>query len=142
MLVALSCQFALGIAANLYTTIPAHHPGAHPHNYFSGSVSSLGWALAHSGLVLAAHAVLGIVLVVLALAATITAWRSSGRGVAVLMGVGALSVIGAGFNGASFLDFANDVSSLIMALLCALALLAYSVALYLSASPSALVRER
>jgi len=30
-------QVAIGIVVNLYVTVPAHHPGAHPANYFSGS---------------------------------------------------------------------------------------------------------
>jgi hypothetical protein len=45
--------------------------------------------------------------------------------------LGALLVIGAGFNGASFLDFNDNVSSLLMALLALGALSCYMVGLYL-----------
>lgn len=133
LLVVLLAQFALGITANLYTTVPDHHPGAHPHNYLTGSVASIGWAIGHSGIALAAHALLGIVLVLLSLtAAAAVLRRRRGATLTTLMSVGALSSIGAGFNGASFLDFNNDVSSLIMALLWALATLSYIIALYVS----------
>ena len=44
--------------------------------------------------------------------------------------LGAASVVGAGFNGASFLDFNQDVSSLIMALLAAAAIACYAVILF------------
>jgi hypothetical protein len=40
-------------------------------------------------------------------------------------------VIGAGFNGASFLDFNNNVSSLVMALLALGSVACYSIALFL-----------
>lgn len=128
MIVLLLCQFALGMATNLYVTIPAAHPGAHPGNYVSGSLRSLGWALAHGAAALAVHAGLGVALagVGVALAAYATAVRA-GR-IATIAGV--LLIIGAGFNGASFLDFNNDVNSLIMALLFALAALSYAGLLY------------
>jgi hypothetical protein len=44
-------------------------------------------------------------------------------------------VIGAGFNGASFLNFNNNISSLIMALLAFGAIACYSAALFLVRSP-------
>ena len=46
---------------------------------------------------------------------------------------GALFIIGAGFNGASFLNYGNDISSMIMAGLWALALASYLTGLYLAA---------
>jgi hypothetical protein len=47
--------------------------------------------------------------------------------------LGGLLVIGAGFNGASFLDFNKDISSLIMALLAFAALACYAIVLFLLA---------
>ena len=44
-------------------------------------------------------------------------------------------IVGAGFNGASFLNYGHDVSSLIMAVLWALALACYLTGLYLVARP-------
>jgi hypothetical protein len=46
--------------------------------------------------------------------------------------LGGLLVIGAGFNGASFLDFGGNISSLIMALLAFAAVACYVTAPYLA----------
>jgi hypothetical protein len=128
MIVLLLCQFALGMVANLYVTVPAHHPGAHPSNYLSGSASSVGWALGHGATALAAHAALGLALVAFALATAAFALAlRTGRTAAI---AGVLLIIGAGFNGASFLDFNENVSSLIMALLFAAATLSYTTLIY------------
>jgi hypothetical protein len=48
--------------------------------------------------------------------------------------VGALCILGAGFNGASFLNYNKDVSSYVMALLFAAAVLCYLVLLALPRS--------
>ena len=128
MIVLLLCQFALGMAANLYVTIPATHPGAHPGNYFSGSLRSVGWALAHGATALAFHTGLGLALALLGVA--IAAYAIAVRAGRIATIAGALLIIGAGFNGASFLDFNHDVNSLIMALLFALAALSYAGLLY------------
>jgi hypothetical protein len=45
-------------------------------------------------------------------------------------------VIGAGFNGASFLDFNDNISSLIMALLAFGAIACYAIALFALNGPS------
>jgi hypothetical protein len=132
-LVLLLCQFALGIAANLYTTIPDRHPGAQPHNYFSGSAQSIGWAIGHGGLILAAHALLGFALLAAALTALLSAVRLRDARTIAVTSAGAAFVIGAGFNGASFLDFASNTSSLIMALLALAAIGCYATALVLLA---------
>lgn len=50
--------------------------------------------------------------------------------------LGALFIVGAGFNGASFVNYGHDVSSLIMAVLWALALTCYLTGLYLAARPA------
>jgi hypothetical protein len=126
----LLCQFALGIATNLYVTVPSRHPGAKPGNYLSGSIASLGWAVGHGGLLLAAHTLLGMALVIAALAALVAAVRLGDAGPIAAAGAGAAFVIGAGFNGASFLDFAENANSLVMALLFALAVLSYVIVLY------------
>ncbi len=51
--------------------------------------------------------------------------------------LGALLVIGAGFNGASFLDFNNNLSSLLMALLAFASAICYVVVLFLLSSAAA-----
>jgi hypothetical protein len=127
----LLAQAAVGMVVNLDVTIPTHHPGAHPSDYFSGSIHSIGWAIAHGAVALAAHATLGIALVAIAVGNAIHAFRFGGRAVGVWATVAAALVIGAGFNGASFLDFNHDTSSLIMALLAFAAIGCYAVVIFL-----------
>ena len=64
MIAALLAQFVLGMAVNLFVTIPAHHPGASPNNYFVGAGHSVGWVITSGLLPLAAHVILGILLIV------------------------------------------------------------------------------
>ena len=136
MIAALLAQFVLGMATNLFVTIPAHHPGASPKNYFVGSGHSVGWAITSGLLPLAAHVVLGIVLVVAGFALIALAASSGQRGVLIASILGALFVLGAAFNGASFLNFNDDLSSMIMAGLFAAALACYVVVLFqLNAAP-------
>lgn len=134
----LLAQFVLGQAVNLFVSIPKHHPGAQPSNYFGGSAQSIGWAIPRGGAVLAAHISLGLALVLGGIVVIILAVRSGSRvalGTAVL---GGAAILGAAFNGASFLAFNKDYSSMIMAALFAVALGSYVVGL---ASSSLSVRE-
>ena len=128
-------QAGLGMAVNLYVTVPAHHPGAHPANYFSGSLHSVGWAIAHGAATLAVHATLGLALVVFVIGTAVYALRCGRRAIGGWSVLAGLFVIGAGFNGASFLDFAHNISSLIMALLALAAVGCYATALILLAVP-------
>lgn len=125
-------QSGLGMAANLYATIPARHPGARPKNYFSGSYASVTWVIGNGPAVVATHAALGLTLAVFAIATASWAIRARQRAVAAWTVAGGLLVIGAGFNGASFLDFGHDISSLIMALLAFAAIGCYSIALFIA----------
>lgn len=56
-------QLVLGMVTNLYVTIPSRHMGR-PSNYSAGSARSIGWAIPNRNLWLAAHASLGLALVV------------------------------------------------------------------------------
>jgi hypothetical protein len=126
-------QVAVGMVVNLYVTVPAHHPGAHPANYFSGSFHSVGWAIGSGAISLAVHGALGLAVILFALTVAVRAvMLRTGRVVAVSAVLAALLVIGAGFNGASFLDFGGQsISSLIMALLALGALCCYLLAVYM-----------
>jgi hypothetical protein len=126
-------QAGLGMVVNLYVTVPAHHPGAHPANYFAGSLHSLAWAIAHGPATLAVHATLGLALVVFVVGAAVHALRSARRAIGAWSALAGLFVIGAGFNGASFLDFAHNINSLIMTLLALVAIGCYATALMLLA---------
>ena len=130
-------QFLLGMVTNLFVKIPDEHPGAHAREYFSGVVAAIGWALPHGPGWVAAHVTLGLLLVVGAVAALITTRRTGIRAHTVLTAVGAFAIVGAGFNGASFVNYGADLSSLLMAALWAIALTSYVVALFLLARRAA-----
>jgi hypothetical protein len=119
---------------NLYVRVPSHHPGNHPGNYFTGSLQSVAWAIGHGSVALAIHATLGVALIAIAIWIAVRAVAVRGDWVALTSVLGALFIIGAGFNGASFLDFNHNVSSLLMALLALGALSCYLVGLYLQPS--------
>jgi hypothetical protein len=133
MAVVVIAQAGIGMVVNLYVTIPAHHPGAHPSSYLGGSIHSVGWAIAHSEPALAIHALFGLALVLMALTVAYRSFSVGNRTVSLSLILAAGLVIGAGFNGASFLDFNHNVSSLIMALLSLGAVACYAVALFVLA---------
>jgi hypothetical protein len=124
-------QIALGLVVNLYVVVPAHHPGANPANYFTGSARSVGWSVSQGPAWLAIHASLGLALVLMAIAVAVYAAVARAGWVAFTSVLGGLLIIGAGFNGASFVDFGHTISSLLMALLALGALVCYLTGLYL-----------
>ena len=124
-------QAGIGMAVNLYVTVPASHPGAHPSDYLSGSFHSVVWAISHGAPALAVHAALGLALAVMVIGVSVRAVRLRRGTVTALSVVGGLLVIGAGFNGASFLDFNDNISSLIMALLAFAAVACYAIVLFI-----------
>lgn len=125
-------QFLLGMATNLFVTLPTLHPGANAPNYFAGMVSGLGWLIPHGAFWAALHAVFGLALVVAAIVAVVLTWRAARAAVALSV-LGVLAVIGAAFNGTSFLNYGHDFSSMIMSALWALALACYATGMYLAA---------
>jgi heme A synthase len=134
MLVALLVQFGLGMYVNLFVPIPLNHPGHSPGNYLTGTFSSVTWTETsqHAPLVLATHAGAGLVLGVGSLWLAIRGARGRRRAVTRAAVLGALCILGAGFNGGSFLDYNANLSSYLMALLFAAAVLCYGVILTLT----------
>jgi hypothetical protein len=130
-IVLLLVQTGIGMDVNLYVAVPTHHPGAQAANYFTGSVHSVAWVIAHGAPALAIHASLGLALIVLAIAIPVRTLKIAPRSAGGWTTLAAALIIGAGFNGASFLDFANDSNSLIMALLALGAIAGYAIALFL-----------
>ncbi len=124
-------QTAIGMVVNLYVTVPPHHSGAQPANYFTGSLQSVAWAVDHGAVALAIHAILGLALVAITIWVAVRAVKLRPGWVGFTAVLGALLAIGAGFNGASFLDFNKNISSLLMALLALGFLSCYVVGLYL-----------
>lgn len=129
-------QAGLGMIVNFYVTVPAHHAGAHSANYFAGSLHSVTWAIAHGAATLAVHTTLGLALIAFVVGIAVHALRSKRPAIGGWSVLAGLFVIGAGFNGASFLDFAHDINSLIMALLALAAIGCYATALMLLGAPN------
>jgi hypothetical protein len=127
-------QVAVGMVVNLYVRVPAHHPGAQPSDYFSGSLRSVVWTIGSGPPALAVHAALGLGVIAMALVLAVRAIINLGGRVAALSVVAAAMAIGAGFNGASFLDFGAALSSLLMSLLALGALACYLVDAHLLGS--------
>jgi len=130
-------QFLLGMAVNLFVTIPTNHPGANPPEYFGGVAQSVTWAILHGHVLLQIHAVLGLLLVLNALGLLLAAIRARARDLITVTSFGLFGVLAAGFNGGSFLNYNQDFSSMIMAAGFAAAMISYVFGLYVAAqSPS------
>ena len=126
-------QYLLGMTVNLYVAIPGRHPGAGAGNYLAGLASGLGWVIPDGPAWAAAHAAFGLALVLAAFAGIALTPRQAGRVASSASVLGALAILGAGFNGMSFLNYGHDFSSMIMAGLWALALACYLTGMFLAA---------
>jgi hypothetical protein len=130
-LITLVLQFMLGMATNLFVQIPTNHPGANPPEYFSGVAQSVTWAILHGPSIwLVLHAVLGLLIVLSAFGLLFRTFRTRNRLAITTSVIGALAVLGAGFNGGSYLNYHQDFSSMIMATFFAIAVTAYLVGLF------------
>jgi len=132
-LVLLVVQFVVGMSVNLYVTIPTHHPGAGSGPYLSGAVASVLWSFSSGLPLLIIHVVIGIVLLLNGVELVLHAVRSH-RGPAPtwLAAVGLAAILFAGFNGASFLKYNLNISSMLMSVGFAVAVVCYVVILSLA----------
>jgi len=128
-------EAGLGIFVNLFVTIPRHHSGSSPSDYFSGSYHSVAWAISHGAIALVIHAVLGLALAIMVIGIVVRSLILGRRDLATWSILGALFTIGAGFNGASFLDYEKNVSSFLMTVLALASILCFVVVLYLPVTP-------
>jgi hypothetical protein len=131
--VLLLIQYLLGMAVNLYVTLPGRHPGAGASNYFTGTAASLGWVIPDGPAWAAAHTAFGLALVLAALASVVLTWRQASRFALWTSVLGALAIVGAAFNGVSFVNYGHAFSSMIMAALWAVALASYLAGVFLAA---------
>jgi hypothetical protein len=127
VLVLLLIQFVIGMAVNLFVQIPRNHPGARPPEYFSGAAQSVAWAVSAGPFWLLVHAGLGLVLVAAGAVLLAMAIAARRRGPIIGAVIGLLAVVGAGFNGASFLNYDEDFSSMLMSAAFAVAVAAYAI---------------
>jgi asparagine N-glycosylation enzyme membrane subunit Stt3 len=118
-------QFAVGIVVNLYATVPAKDKG-------SGIFGAIGRALTNGPASLAAHAGLGLFIVLLAVALVVRSIASRHTASIVFSVIGLLAIVSAALNGARFVaDGGPANASLAMALSTAVAMLCYAIDLLL-----------
>ena len=127
ILALLGLQFLLGMLANLFVTVPDAHPGRNAPEYFSGVAQGVIWALGSAVEALRLHVILGLLLFLAALWLLALAIAARRRGRIVVAAVGLVGITAAGFNGASFMNYGHDFSSLLMALGFLLAAVAYVI---------------
>jgi hypothetical protein len=126
----LAVQFLAGMLANLFVTVPARHPGRDAPEYFSGVAKGVWWALGNASGFLQLHVLIGLLLGIASIVFLVLAIRARQRGWIVTAIFGFIGVFAAGFNGASFMNYGHDFSSLLMSLGFLVALLSYSIGLY------------
>jgi hypothetical protein len=112
--VMLVVQYGLGIGVNLYIAVPT-----------GGSAGSTVGRAFSNGPLLAAHAVLGVLLVLTAVSLVVRAVLARQRVIIVLASLGLLAILAAAGNGVSFLHSGADGESLGMAIATGVALLCY-----------------
>lgn len=117
-MVMLILQYALGMGVNLYV-----RPG-------QGGLSEAF----KNGPVLALHAVLGVLLIVAAIALLVRAIVARYRAVIIASAVGLVAIIAAAGSGVSFLSSGTAGGSMAMAMATAAAFLCYTLCLFLLSS--------
>jgi hypothetical protein len=125
VLAMLIVQFAIGVAVNLYATIPAKDKGG-------GIFGAIGRALTNGPASLATHAGLGLLIVLAAVALVVRAIVAKHTVSIVLSAIGLAAIASAALNGARFVADGGPASaSLAMALSTAVAMLCYAIGLLL-----------
>lgn len=116
ILVLLGLQFLLGMLANLFVAVPTSHPGTNAPEYFSGVAQGVIWAVGNAVAALRLHVIVGLLLFLAAIWLLVLAIAARRRGRIIVAAVGLVGIIAAGFNGASFMNYGHDFSSLLMSL--------------------------
>jgi hypothetical protein len=132
ILLLLAAQFLVGMLVNLYVQVPAAHPGANASEYFSGVAQGVAWALLHAPLWLQVHSIVGLLLFIASIVLIAFAIAARRRAWIILSIIGLFGIMAAGFNGASFMNYGHDFSSLLMSLGSLLAAIPYVIGLSLS----------
>lgn len=132
ILVLLAAQFLVGMLVNLFVQVPAVHPGSNAPEYFSGVVQGVAWALVHAPVWLQVHAVIGLLLFIAAIVLIGYVIAARRRAWIILSVIGLFGIMAGGFNGASFMNYGHDFSSLLMSIGFLLAAIPYVIGLSLS----------
>ena len=132
-LILLAAEFVAGMAGNLYARLPAVHPGSvrAGTDYFTDLGQAERWVTASGPPMLQVHVLLSLLIGVVAIALVVIVARAGGRGRAFVAWAGLVVIVGAGFNGGSFLIFGDgdSLASFAMALLFLLAVVSYAAGL-------------
>jgi hypothetical protein len=118
-LVLLVLQYGIGMYVNLYVTVPRDDHGG-----------GLGSAIANGPAMLSSHAVLGLLLGLVAIGVLVQAVMARHLGAIVSSALGLLALVAAAAAGASFTSSGDAADSMGMAVLTGAALLCYAVNLY------------
>jgi hypothetical protein len=138
LLILFAVQFLAGMLLNLFVTLPEVHPGITGSDYFAQSWASLVWTLSGgAGWTLAVHASIAVVLVIGTGALFVRVLTSRGRGWRWGSGIAFVLTLGAMFNGLSFADYNQDISSMIMATCWLIAVTGVIIPLIRGRNPSA-----
>lgn len=132
ILLLLAAQFLIGMMVNLFVVVPSSHPGTNAPEYFSGVVTGVLWVLGHGTLWLLLHAIVGLALFLCSLILPGLAIASRRRAWIISSIFGLLGIMAAGFNGASFLNYGHDFSSLLMSIGFLLAVVPYMIGIYVT----------
>ena len=130
LVLVLAVQFTIGMIVNLWVKLPSEHPGANADNYFAGVVQGDVWALAASDWPMQLHVVWGIALFIGAILLLTGAISRREKRWIWVASIGLFGITAAGFNGASFLNYGHDFSSMLMSAGFVVALCAYAAGLY------------
>ncbi len=133
--VMLLVQYGLGMGVNLYAKVPAADHG-------TGLAAALGRALTSQPAVLAAHAVLGLLMLVAGVSVLTRAILSRHRRATIASAAGLAAIIAAAVSGVAFVSNGQAAASLAMAVLTGVALLSYLANLLVAGSPAASSQER
>jgi hypothetical protein len=128
----LAIQFLAGMLVNLFIQIPDAHPGTNANEYFSGVVQGIFWAVTQGAVALRVHVIIGLSLFLASLALLALAIAARRRAYIISAVFGWLGIMAAAFNGASFINYGHDFSSLFMATGFLIAVVSYALGLYLT----------
>jgi hypothetical protein len=120
---ALLLQYGLGIGVNLFVNVPDKDQG-------KGMGASFGNAFSNGPAALAAHAGIGLLIVINVIVILIVSIRTRLPLMIATGVIGFLAVLGAAMAGATFVDKGQNSASMTMAVLTGVALACYAINLY------------
>ena len=128
-LVVVLLQYGLGIGANLYATLPASDHGKSIFPAFAAAITN-------GPDIVIAHAVLGTLLLIGAIAVLLRAVRTGLVPLIALAVLAIAAIVAAWLSGARFVGATSNGASLAMAIATDIAILAYVLILFLVATPA------